>query len=257
MHFSFPSSNSRRFARLLPLLLFIALAGCRGTEVAAPPTTTPTPLTVKVDSRPNAAEAGRLAEEVGTDGDREIHFVDSRTGEFYSFYRESMVHKRTDRDLPTIFQIYPDEIVSAENLTGKKILDLGCGNGAFVKGLRGEGYDAYGIDLFLEDSSVDPPYLTRQDLTKLDFESSTFDCVFCTYVLIKREEVDQDFFVKGLTEALRVTKPGGEIYLCPVALSEAEVAELMRPFDGRVKYSTPYVRERYEDLRVLVVERGN
>ena len=242
--------------RLLPLLLFIALAGCRGTEVAAPPTTTPTPLVVKVDSRPNASEAARLADELGTDGDREIHFVDSRTGEFYSFYRESMVHKRTDRDLPTIFQIYPDEIVSAENLAGKKILDLGCGNGAFVKGLRGEGYDAYGIDLFLDDSSLDPPYLTRQDLTKLDFESSTFDRVFCTYVLIKREEFDKKFFMEGLSEALRVTKPGGEIYLCPVALSDAEISDLMKPFLGRVEYSTPYVRDRYEDLKVLVVERG-
>ena len=243
--------------RLLLLSILIAFAGCKGVETASPPTPSSTPLVVKVDHRPNAAEAARLAEEVGTDGDREIHFVDSRTGEFYSFYRESMVHKRTDRDLPTIFQIYPDEIVSAENLAGKKILDLGCGNGAFVKGLREEGYEAYGIDLFLEDSSIDPPYLTRQDLTELDFANSIFDRVFCTYVLIKREEFDQDFFVKGLSEALRVTKPGGEIYLCPVALSDAEVAELLKPFDGRVRYSTPYVRDRYEDLRVLVVERTN
>ncbi len=241
--------------RLLLLLSLIVLGGCRGVEVASPSTITPTPLLVKVDHRPNAAEAARLAEEVGTDGDREIHFVDSRTGEFYSFYRESMVHKRTDRDLPTIFQIYPDEIVSAENLADKKILDLGCGNGAFVKGLRSEGYDAYGIDLFLEESSIEPPHLTRQDLTKLDFESSTFDRVFCTYVLIKREEFDQKFLEKGLSEALRVTKPGGEIYLCPVALSEAEIADLMKPFLGRVSYSTPYVRDRYEGLRVLVVER--
>ncbi|MCA9779131.1 MAG: hypothetical protein KC800_20525, partial [Candidatus Eremiobacteraeota bacterium] len=59
----------------------------------------------------------------------------------------------------------------------------------------------------------------------------------------------------GLTEALRVTQPGGEIYICPVALTEKEVEELMQPFTGKVEYSMPYVRDRYENLRVLVVER--
>lgn len=90
-------------------------------------------------------------------------------------------------------------------LTGEKILDAGCGGGAYVEFLSAKGFQATGIDKF--DKFLGATTQQRQlgsyvrgDLTNLPFRDGAFDCTYCFDVL---EHIDDKLAVKELA---RVTK---------------------------------------------------
>jgi ubiquinone/menaquinone biosynthesis C-methylase UbiE len=90
-------------------------------------------------------------------------------------------------------------------LVGKKILDAGCGGGAYVEYLAQQGFDVTGIDKhqqFLElarEKGRLGTYL-QGDITHFPFSDQTFDCSYCFDVL---EHVDD---YRAILELARVTK---------------------------------------------------
>lgn len=100
----------------------------------------------------------------------------------------------------------PAERVShlAKHVVGRKVLDAGCGGGAYVHLLSGEGFDVTGLDKYddflrvARDKGLMGTYV-QGDVTAIPFPDDTFDCTFCFDVL---EHVDDK---RAIRELARVT----------------------------------------------------
>jgi len=99
-------------------------------------------------------------------------------------------------------------------LEGRRILDIGCGIGTFVRRLREFSADVYGVDVDRERvrrGAMASPHLAVAVSESLPFADETFDVVLLHEVL---EHVRDDRLT--LEEACRVTRPGGRIVVyCP------------------------------------------
>lgn len=99
-------------------------------------------------------------------------------------------------------------------LEGRRILDIGCGIGTFVRRLREFSADVYGVDVDQERvrrGATALPHLAIAVSESLPFRDETFDVVLLHEVL---EHVGDDRLTLG--EACRVTRPGGRIVIyCP------------------------------------------
>jgi ubiquinone/menaquinone biosynthesis C-methylase UbiE len=99
-------------------------------------------------------------------------------------------------------------------LEGKRILDLGCGVGAFVRRLGEFSGEVYGTDIDagrVAEGGREVPNLGLAVCENLPFADETFDVILLHEVL---EHVDDD--VQTLREARRVLAPGGRIVVfCP------------------------------------------
>ena len=100
------------------------------------------------------------------------------------------------------------------DLEGKRILDIGCGVGAFVRRLGEFSDRVYGTDIDLESvrrGSEALPNLALALGEHMPFKTGTFDVILLHEVL---EHVDND--IETLREARRLLAPGGRIIVfCP------------------------------------------
>ena len=90
---------------------------------------------------------------------------------------------------------------------GWHALEVGCGYGRCVEGLRARGLDAIGVDVnrwLIE--RLAKPYLRWGDVCHLDFLANSFDLVVCTDVLEHVAEYDV-----AIAELVRVSR--GLIYV--------------------------------------------
>lgn len=94
---------------------------------------------------------------------------------------------------------------------GQNILDVGCGNGSFVKVALQKGYQAEGIDL--SDLAVEVAQRFRLPVTKLDFFSKNISessrDIVTMFEVIEHLPNPVDF----LRRSEKVVRPGGLIYL--------------------------------------------
>jgi ubiquinone/menaquinone biosynthesis C-methylase UbiE len=100
-----------------------------------------------------------------------------------------------------------------------KVLDIGCGPGVLIEGLRAQGHEVWGVDVapamideciqrFGDDSKV---HFSTGRIETLDFPDQTFDAITCLGVM---EYLDDDRV--ALREMNRVLKPGGiAVITCP------------------------------------------
>ena len=99
-------------------------------------------------------------------------------------------------------------------LEGKRVLDIGCGVGAFVRRLRDFSPEVYGVDIDAErvaEGTTVVPNLALAVGEHLPFADGTFDVVLLHEVL---EHVTDDQATLG--EARRVLGPGGRVVVfCP------------------------------------------
>jgi SAM-dependent methyltransferase len=99
-------------------------------------------------------------------------------------------------------------------LEGRRILDVGCGVGAFVRRLREFSADVYGVDIDEErvrEGAVEVPNLALSVGEGIPFAGDTFDVVLLHEVL---EHVTSD--VETLREVRRVLRPDGRaVIFCP------------------------------------------
>lgn len=109
---------------------------------------------------------------------------------------------------------YTTAFTLAGNLWPKRAIDLGCGLGNLVEGLRAVGVEAYGADGSDAAIALALPsirhYISRVNLLsdKLPFEDGSMDLVTCIEVVEHIPEQDHLF-----REAARVLRPGGAMFL--------------------------------------------
>lgn len=134
-----------------------------------------------------------------------------------------------------------------KGIENKKILDIGCGTGAFAPLFNSQNY--FGIDIL-------PVYIEYakknckgsfevMDATNLKFPSESFDRVLIMAVLHHLNDEDADMVVK---EALRVLKPNGQVLIMEdskIPRLENALVRFMQKFDKGEFIRTP---EKYEKI---------
>ncbi len=99
-------------------------------------------------------------------------------------------------------------------LQGKRILDVGCGLGMYVRHMCYFSPDVYGVDIDPEKvakASADLPNIQEAPAEKLPFADGFFDVILSHEVI---EHVTDD--AQAIREAYRCLKPGGPLVVfCP------------------------------------------
>lgn len=97
------------------------------------------------------------------------------------------------------------------DLEGKRILDVGCGIGTYVRKFRQFSDEVFGVDVDpekVEKASLSLPNISLSPAETLPFEDNSFDMVLLHEVI---EHVDDD--MKSIQEAFRVLRPGGRLVI--------------------------------------------
>lgn len=138
------------------------------------------------------------------------------------------------------------------DLAGKKILDVGSGEGHLARMMTGEGAQVIGLECMPRQLEKAMSYEKAGDETYVDaygqdlpFEDEEFDIVIMFNSL---HHIPVDVQFDALCEAARVLKPGGQLYIAePIA--QGMNFELLKPVDDET-----YVRakafeaiQRYEE----------
>ena len=148
-------------------------------------------------------------------------FVDYIQKKYQELQKETG-HFTAEQELEKGFQRYLDCLdISKDDLMGRRILDLGCGAGDFVKYCLGQGIsrEAYGLDILIEPEEINPGY--RRFFLKGDFEQGIplkdFDYIFSVAAVDApySEEVDRNLR-RTVISALVALKHEGEIRIFPV-----------------------------------------
>lgn len=140
-------------------------------------------------------------------------------------YQESqaeIIEISPEQALENNFQRYLESLdIEKKDLINKRILDLGCGEGEFVKYCLGEGIsqEVYGLDISIEPEKINPGY--RQFFLKGDFEKG-IPLKHCDYIFSVgsveapySEDIDKDLR-KTLILALIALSHNGEIRIFPI-----------------------------------------
>ena len=152
------------------------------------------------------------------------------------------------------------------------VLDIGCGNGRFVFFTRSSCGELVGIDAganFVTES-LETVDLTRGDIRRLPFANESFEKAFSLDVL---EHLTEDGVVAMLSEARRVLKSGGRLFLYSHVMMSSRLAFFQRGVNQLIRYLDRYglvdnepERERksdhenairsYEQLESILEEMG-
>lgn len=90
-------------------------------------------------------------------------------------------------------------------LKGKKILDMGCGEGVFVKELKKQGHDIQGLDFNYESELV-----KKGSILAAPYNDKSFDIILCLDVIEHLNPADQPVAFK---EIYRLLKDDGQ-FIC-------------------------------------------
>ncbi len=125
------------------------------------------------------------------------------------YFEKGEYHKNLDKNWP-FYPVYLEKMRVAEkfmekNGRGKKILDLGCGEGVLVEKFRGLGLNIIGADLNYESE-----FVLKRGIANTGFEDKNFDIVLCLDVLEHLSFGEQE---KAMLEIKRILKPDGILVL--------------------------------------------
>lgn len=115
------------------------------------------------------------------------------------------------------FFIMPNMLKFMGDVNGKKILDLGCGEGGYSRELTKRGAQLVSIDCsrkaieyaitLANDENLHIDHFVRNSNDLFDIESEQFDIVLCSMMLMDCED-----FEGTLRETVRVLKPNGRLF---------------------------------------------
>ena len=97
-------------------------------------------------------------------------------------------------------------------LRGKKVLDAGAGDGAFVEELRRDGVDADGLDIVLNPVQRTKSYFREADIRSTGYPDNSFDFIISVNSVFHYDESPR-FYRQTIKEILRIAKPGAHILL--------------------------------------------
>ncbi len=113
--------------------------------------------------------------------------------------------------------IMPNMLRLMGDVRGKRILDLGCGEGGYARELTRRGAQLTAVDCsrraieyaaaLAEKEQLAIEHLVRNSSDLFDIASAQFDIVLCSMMLMDCEDFDGT-----LREAYRVLKPGGRLF---------------------------------------------
>ena len=135
--------------------------------------------------------------------------------------RYSISYHRTGRSLSDLADPVKGELRSflvnskvKKILSGKSVLDLGCGGGEAVVELCSRNIFAIGVDLYLNEKQKRDPAFIRADAFSLPFQDSCFDLILSSYSIFHFEPLSELRVL--FSEVSRALNPGGSILLTPV-----------------------------------------
>jgi len=132
-----------------------------------------------------------------------------------------------------------------------RVLDVGCGNGMYLRELRSRGVSATGCDLSLGMLSAAAPHpaLVNADVTQLPFGDRSFDVVLAPHMLYHVEDR-----VAAVLELRRVLAPGG---VCVVVTNGAGHMRALRSFnEAAVRRVTPGWEMRNPSTHAFSLDNG-
>ena len=118
-------------------------------------------------------------------------------------------HKTIDKNWH-YYPVYMEKMRLVENFLekngkGKKIIDIGCGEGVLVEKFKNKNYDIVGVDFNYESENV-----FKRSVKNTGFEDNSFDIALNLDVLEHISFAEQE---DALDEISRIIKPGGTLVL--------------------------------------------
>lgn len=141
---------------------------------------------------------------------------------------QTVRYERTNRGLKRLAEFYPPELIDVNQLKSQTVLDLACGNGAFIADLRAAGAKkAFGLDIALNSWQKLKNFTSgliyyEADAMHTGLPSKTFDVIFSTYSLFTYEVRDSVAMKQAVREAKRLLKDHGRLRLSPFFAEERE-----------------------------------
>lgn len=119
--------------------------------------------------------------------------------------------------MKSILDEFRDVIAARMPLAGRRVLDVGCGDGSFVRELAAAGAIPTGLEvseaqleLCRQAKPVGPEYYVSGVGEDLPFADDSFDA---TVFRASLHHVPAGSMTRALREARRVTRPGGELFV--------------------------------------------
>ena len=133
-----------------------------------------------------------------------------------------------------------------------RVLDVGCGNGAYLTPLRTRGFDVVGCDLsngMLAAAAAQAAKLVNADVTRLPFIDSAFDLVLAPHMLYHVSDRRT-----AAAELRRVLRPGGR---CVVVTNGTDHMRALRSLvESAVRRATPGWEMRDPSTKAFSLENG-
>ncbi|MFC7156810.1 class I SAM-dependent methyltransferase [Halomarina halobia] len=128
-------------------------------------------------------------------------------------YPEPINRYRKEALFSTINTVLKAQSIELPDL---RILDAGCGTGAYAEFYANAGVDLHGVDISSKSLTAIraariPGTYTQARLDNLPYSDETFDLVHCFSVLY--HILDDNEWINSLAELQRVTRPGGWLLL--------------------------------------------
>lgn len=170
------------------------------------------------------------------------------TYKYYTIQFYNQYAKKYDQDNQELHEItYDDAMSFVDRLPGKKILDVGCGNGRDLKMFVQLGYEPTGIDLsekmvaICKDKGFDCIY---GDMEEMPFDNESFDGVWALASLIHIPKDNVPVVVEKIHNLL---KKNGLFYI-GMKMGSTEQHEESKSYPGAKRYVSRFTLQELQQI---------